>query len=305
MSAAEDSIPSHYVQGFRANLNLLPQQMNSRLIGCVDADLSYSEPGTSFNADDIGASQPARVTTRVPDSPEGFVEQVRRGGHFEAFADGKFVDDLDKARELSDPTNSVMQSMMAGKNRYMDDKIVDVMFGTAYSGQTLTTANAFPSSQIIAAADRQNLHDAEVVAGSGALGLTVGKIITAGQMLDATELEGERYFAITSYEKAQLLASTPVTSSDFQSVKALVAGTIDSLYGFKFVRTERLPVAANVTSCAAWVKPAIAYRARTIQNAWIDRRKDKSGRWYAYYETEHAGVRRYDTGVVQVLCSRV
>ncbi|TCS14548.1 phage capsid protein [Caulobacter sp. BK020] len=303
--AAEDTIPSHYVQGFRANLNLLPQQMNNRLLGCVDADLAYGEPGTSFNCDDIGASQPAPVTTRVPDSPAGFLEQTRRGGHFEAFADGKFIDNRDKARELADPSSKTMQSIMAGKNRFMEDKIIDGLFGTTYSGQNLTTANTFPAGQIIAVDSRENLHDAETVAASGNLGLTIGKIITASAILDRSELEGERYFGWTSYEKAQLLASTPATSGDYNTIKALANGQIDSFYGFRFVRTERMPVASSITKCGAWIKSAIEYKAREIITATITQRSDKSFRWYAYYETEHAVARRYDNAVVQVLCSRV
>lgn len=302
--AAEDTIPNHYVQGFRANLNLLPQQMENRLLGAVDTDLAYSEPGTSFNCDDIGASTPAPVTTRVPDSPGGFLEQIRRGGHFEGFSDGKFIDNRDKARELADPSNPTMRSMMAGKARYMEDKIIDTIFGTTFSGQNLTTANTFPAAQIIAVNDRQNLHDAENVPASGNLGLTIGKIITASAMLDRSELDGERYFAWTSYEKAQLLASTPATSGDYNTIKALVNGQIDSFYGFKFIRTERMPVSSSITDCAAWVKPAIQYRAREIITAKITQREDKSFRWYAYYETEHAGARRYDNAVVKVRCDR-
>lgn len=302
---AEDTIPSHYVQGFRANLNLLPQQLENRLLGCVDADLAYSEPGTSFNCDDIGASTPAPVTSRAPATPGGFLDQVRRGGHFEAFGDGKWIDNRDKARELSDPSNATMKSIMAGKARFMEAKIIDTMFGTTYSGQTLTTANTFPAAQVIAVDDRQNLHDDEAVAASGNLGLTVGKLITAGAMLDRSELDGERYFAWTSYEKAQLLSSTPVTSSDYASVKALVEGKITEFMGFRFVRSEQMPVASSITDCAAWIKSAIEYKAREIITAKIEQMQANSYRWHAYYETEHAGARRYDTAVVKVRCSRV
>lgn len=299
----EATIEQHHVAGFRANLNLTPRQMTSRLIGAVDADLAYSEPGKSFNCDDIGVSVPHAVTTRVPDSPEGFLENIRRGGHFSAFADGKFIDSLDKARMLSDPSNKTMAAMMAGKQLFFDDKIIDGLFGTTYSGETLTTANTFPAAQIIAVDDRQNLHDAETVAASGNLGLTIGKIITAGEMLDASELEGERIFAFGRKEKSQLLASTPATSSDYNAVKALVNGTINEFYGFRFIRTERLPVASSIRACAAWIKPAIEFKAREIETAKITQRADKSYRWYAYYESEFAVARRYDSAVVKVLCS--
>ena len=305
MAYEEATIPNHYVQGFIENLNMVPQQLNSRLVGCVDADLAYAAPGTSFNCDDLGESNPQPVTSRVPDSPEGFLEQIRRGGHFEGFNDGKFIDNLDKARELADPSNKTMAAMMAGKLRYMDDKIIDTMFGTTYSGQNLTTANTFSATYTIAVDSRLNLHasEATVVPGSGNLGLTVGKLITARELLDQSEIEGERYFAWGSRQQSQLLASVPGTNSDYQTIKALVNGETNTFMGFTFVRIERLPVASSIRDCCAWVKSAIEYKARTIQNAWIDRRKDKSGRWYAYYETEHAGARRYDKGVIKVRCT--
>jgi hypothetical protein len=166
----------------------------------------------SFNADDIGISTPAPVVGRAPASPEGFVEQIRRGGHFEGFNDGKWVDNADKARELADPSSKVTQAMLAGKYRFMDDKIIDAALGTAYSGKSLATSNSLPAAQVIAVDDRQNLHDAETVAASGNLGLTIGKIITARYMLEAAELEGRAVLRLRfADEKAQLLASTPAT----------------------------------------------------------------------------------------------
>lgn len=52
-----------------------------------------------------------------------------------------------------------------------------------------------------------------------------------------------------------LLRETEVSSYDFNNVKALVEGKIDSFMGFKFIRTQRLPKAENGTrSCLAWVK---------------------------------------------------
>ena len=304
--AAEDTIENHYVEGFRQNLELSPQDMGSRLFGCVDAELGYAEPGTSFNCDDIGESNPQPVTARVPDSPEGFVDQLRRGGHFEGFNDGKFIDDADKAREMADPSNKVMQAMMAGKGRYMDDKIIDVALGTTYSGRHLTDAIAFDTAKyLIGVQDRTSLHAAEagaLPAAGNDLPLTIGKVIYASEYLDLSEIDGPRFFIWGARQKSSLLASVPGTSSDYAAVKALVNGETDTFMGFKFVPFQRLPKTGTTRRCVALAKKAVQYKARTIQNAWIDRRKDKSGRWYAYYETEHAGARRYDTGVVAVDC---
>lgn len=300
---------NHYVPGFIANLSLLPQQKKSRLIQCVDADMNHTAPGKLFNADDLDVDDPEAVTARVPDSPGGLADHSRRVGFFSAFAQGVFIEDLDKVRMLTDPASTVMAGMMAKKWQRHDQRIIELFDGSSYNGENGATVTAFPSSQIIAADNRDYLHDAESVAGSGDLGLTVGKIIKSGVLLDQSEIDedgtsgAERFFAITARQKGELLSSTPVTSADYATVKALAAGTIDSAFGFTFVRSELLPKAAGIRSCFAWMKKAVQFKVRPIKNARITEREDKSFRPYAYYEVEHGGLRRYDTGVVKILCA--
>lgn len=293
-----------YVPGFTANLALVPQQKTSRLVHFVDADLAYSTPGKLFSADDIDDDDDEiEVVGRAPNSPESFANHLRRVGFFKSYGKGRFIEDLDKVRMLTDPTNTIMAGIMATKQRATDDKIIEGLFGSSYNGENGTTVTGFPSSQVIAVDNRDFLHDAEDVAASGNLPLTVGKLIKAKVMLDQSELEGERYFAAGSVQLGNLLATTAVTSADYNGIKALVNGETNTFMGFNFVRTERLPVASSIRSCAAWIKNAIQYKERPIQNAWIDRRKDKSGRWYAYYEVERGSLRRYDTGVIKVNCT--
>ena len=117
MSGVEDTLPTQYVQAFEANLMLSPQQKEARLVSRVDSNLNYTKPGDMFNADQMGTSAPQEIEQRVPASPEGFVDKDRRVGFFVPYHDGKFVDDVDAAKSLSDPTNPTMQAMMAGQER--------------------------------------------------------------------------------------------------------------------------------------------------------------------------------------------
>lgn len=295
---------SQYVPGFIANLQLAPQQKEARLVSTVMADLSHTTPGKMFNADDIdGDDDEIEINTPAPDSPESFANHKRRVGFFKAYGKGRFIESLDVVRMMQDPTNTIMAGMMATKKRATDTKIIETLFGAAREGENGETSVAYKAAQVIGADNRDFLHQAESVAASGDLPLTIGKIIKAGVMLDQSEIEGERYFAWTAKQKGQLLATTPVTSSDYAQVKALVNGEISQLLGFNFVRSERLPLAAGIRSCAAYIKSAVLYKERPIQNAWIRPRDDKSGRLYAYYEVERGGLRRFDTGVIKVQCA--
>jgi hypothetical protein len=320
---------SLYVPGFRANLNLAPQQSRSRLLEAVDMDLAYDTPGQYFNADDVGTSDPQLVTTRVPDSPAGFVDMYRRFGSFLPYADGRFIDNEDLVRQLEDPTSKVMQSMLAGLGRNRDLIIIGGP-GTGGSGGIMGTfqyqnsagayatgaanANIIPSNTTFAHEDETIL---PTEGGDGFPGLTIGKLILAKMRLDNAEIDepmpGDRpsdyHIAVTMTQLGNLLQSVPATSSFYNDVKGLIAGTLSYFMGFHFHRMScnatfnPIPKVGYTRQCPAWIKRAVVYRGRTIIPEEVVKRADKSFRWYAYYEFNHGCVRRYDSGVVEVDCS--
>ncbi len=309
-----------YVPGFKANLALAPQQTKSRLLAAVDADLAYGEPGQYFNADDVGTADPQPVVSRVPNSPDGFVDTVRRFGTFLPYADGRFLDNEDMARSLEDPTSKVMQAIMAGQARSRDTQIINGIMGTyQYQNSSGGYSTGAANANIIAATDA-TAHEAETIVstegGDGNYGLTIGKLIKTKILLDNAEIgeqeageRGDYHFACTGTQLGNLLQSVPATSSFYNDVQGLIAGTLDYFMGFHFHRMSSnaqfnpLPKTSYTRKCLAWTKPAVLYRARPIINVEVSKRPDKSFRWYAFYEFNHGAVRRYDGGVVEVDCS--
>lgn len=318
LNTQEDSVLSQYVPGFRANLNMAPQQTDSRLLGAVESDLSYDTPGEMFNGDDLLATDPEDAQGRVPDTPDKFPQFARRVGFFTPFHDSAWLDNVDKAREMTDPTSPVMSGMMAGRWRKADSGIVAGMLGVAYTKADSSAATgvapvavAFPSSQVIASTDVSMSHDGEVVpTGGQQYGMSIGKLIYAKMLLDDSDLEGERYIAVGPQQVADLLRRTPATSSYYAEVKALNAGTITKFLGFNFIQMPRKRFltsaghdsAQSIRRIPAWIKPAVIYKARPITNASIRIRTDKSDTPQAFYKAEQGAMRRYDQGVVEIDC---
>lgn len=305
MSNDPNTILARYVPGFRSNLNLSPQQSKSRLIDAVDADLNYSEPGEGFNLDDVGETDPEDVATRVADTPDKFLGSQRRVANFTEFHDSAWLDNVDKAKLLEDPTNLTMAALIAGRWRKADDKIIAAGLGNAYlKGEDgVLNAVALPATQIVAVNTQKYVHQEEVIpAGSADYGMSIGKLIEANALLDESELEGERYVTLSSDDVASLLTRTPTTDINFASVKALSDGKVDMLLGFKVKRLskKRIPILGGNRRLMAWVKGAIAYRGRPVTNARISIRNDKSDTPQAFYKTSHAAGRRYDEGVVEI-----
>ncbi len=284
-----DTIEKHHVVAFGRNLMSVPQTTVTKLVDCVDSDLNFTEPGTSYTDPLIGKSNPQLVTDRFGDSPTKAVGRSQRGGYFYNYEDGNFLDSFDQASQLVDPANPVVTAMAAGVRRSRDDFIIAMAQGAVREGQSLENSVAFPSGNSLA---------------SGSTGLTVAKLITISTKLDNGEVEGERYYLGGATDKASLLGTTQVTSSDYNTIKALVNGEVNTFMGFtfKWLPDGRIPLNGSSERLnMAWVKPSLVYRARPIvggENATIKERADKKNAWYAYLSFRQAGHRRYDEGVV-------
>lgn len=298
------------VDGFRANLNMVPQETESIYLPHIDSDLAYSAEGKLFNFDSIGTSDPKDIDTVVPDSPEGILEMTRRVGAFKGFHDGKFIESIQKVHQLQDPTDKVMAAMRAGKMRKIDQKIRETFFAPARIGETGENILPFPTGKIVDVASRKFLHQQETQAlpASGALPLTIGKLLTARGIIRKTKIlkllqGGKIKVALSEDDISQLLTTVPATSVEYATLKRLESGEITSWLGMDFVFDDDVPLKAgtsDVRILPVWVDQAMKYVSREIHNATIGPRADKSNRPYAYYETEHGAARGWDEAVAGI-----
>jgi len=297
----EETLESHYTDAFEANLGHVPQQKGARLVSLVDSNTSFTKPGDMFNADDIGTSEPTEITERFGTSPDGVISKKRRVGFFTPYDDGKWLDDIDTAKSLSDPANPNMQAMMWGHERYRDRKIIEALDAPAREGRTGETTVAFPASQSIAVDNWSYKRKGDTSTGDAPL--TFAKINHAKVKLDKSQIEGKRAFVISSEQLGQLLTDPVITDRETVAVQALMAGELSYFMGFSWYLSELLPLAAGIRKCFAFIQPAIMYRGRKLTEAQITRRADRKFNWYAYYKGTHGALRRYDEAVVRVLCA--
>jgi hypothetical protein len=83
-------------------------------------------------------------------------------------------------------------------------------------------------------------------------GLTLAKIATAAKILDNNNVPQEDRVLVANHnQKHYLLGSTKVTNSDYAAVKALVGGTINDYYGFKFkwLPDDRFSASSEDSGC--------------------------------------------------------
>lgn len=284
---SDATLERHRVIAFARNLMMVPQTEDFMLRDAVEADLNYSEKGKYFTDELLGKSDPKPIVDRFGDTPSKTPNRHRRVGVFQAYEDSNWLDDVDRARELVDPENPIVSAMRSGVNRSRDNTILLGLVASAREGETGENTVAFPGGNVLSNAT-----------------LTVGKLRELMTKLDNGKVKGPRYFAGGASDKAALLGTTEVTSSDYNSVKALVNGEINTFLGFtyKWFPDDEIPTVATKRRCIAWAKPAAVYKGRALgpENVRVGTRADKRYNWQAYLKFEQGFMRRYDDGVFAI-----
>lgn len=244
-------IDTALVQKYANAIELGLQQKESKLSGAVMLETQNAE--YSYY-DRLGKVAMSALTTRHADTSYSDTPHTRRRVGLQHFALADLIDDKDKLQMNADPTSSYIQTFVAAGNRQKDQLIIDAFDATVYTGKTGSTSVAF-------AADGGSTVAVDYADGGGgsASNLTLPKLREARRILMENEAnEGDELFVAMSPScQMALLRNTEATSSDFNTIKALVNGEINQFMGFTFIITNQLDVASSVRDCYAWAKGGI------------------------------------------------
>lgn len=288
-------VTTAFVEQYKNNIDILVQQEGSVLRPAVDVE---TITGDKAFFEQIGSVDAVEKTSRHSDSPYTEVPHARRSVTPADFHCGDYVDKLDKFKMLIDPTSEYAQAFAYALGRQIDQFIIDASIGTAYTGHTGTTATALPSSQKIAV----NL------SGSNE-GLTLNKLIAAKSLfgqnnVDIRNPRNKLYFVCAQEEKDDLLKVTQVTSADYNTVKALATGEVNTFMGFEFIQTQlvALDSATDIRSCFAFAKSGIRLGMNAEIQTEMEKRADKSFAMYVYTCMSGGATRMEEEKVVQISC---
>tara|TARA_R100000951_G_scaffold115970_1_gene125914 strand:- start:3230 stop:4090 length:861 start_codon:yes stop_codon:yes gene_type:complete len=280
------NITTAFVQQYSANVQMLSQQMGSLLRDAVRVE---SVTGKNAYFDQIGKVTAVKRTSRHSDTPQIDTPHARRRVSMDDYEFADLIDDQDKVRMLIDPTSAYAQAAAASMGRQMDDVIITAATGAANTGETGSTSTSMLAGHQIA---------------NGGADLTVAKLRTAKKTLDLASVDPsiQRYIAVGPDQIDSLLGDTNVTSSDFNTVKALVQGEIDTFMGFKFITSNRLSKSGNIRTCFAWAEDGLALAVGKDVMARVDERSDKGYATQVYYCMSIGATRMEEEKVVQIDC---
>ncbi|UOF78747.1 putative major capsid protein [Caudoviricetes sp.] len=286
-----DTINVAHVRQYGSNVIFLYQQKGAKLRGKV-REKPIRARYDYF--DRLAATAAVKKTVRHGDTPLINSQHSRRRAEMSDYEWADLVDPQDDIRTLIQPSSAYAMNGAMAVGRAFDDEAIVAFNADAREGEdgaTVTTWASYTAS------------NTDHAIAAGGVGLTVKKLRDAKEALDNDDVDDEgRNIAVSPSGVMDLLEDPQVTSSDFNTVQALVNGTVSGPYvGFNFIRTTRLSKSGNNRTCWVWQTNAMGMVVGMDLMTRISERSDKGYALQVYLMSSFGGVRVQDNGVVELV----
>jgi len=294
--AAFDTIDQARVLQFRANVIHLFQQKGSKLRGKTREE---SLVGKAHFYERLAKTAAVKKTTRHADTVLLDPQHSRRMVVPEDYVWNALVDQQDKIRLLIDPNSEFTILAARALQLAWDDAIVAAFTADAASGESGGTAVTFANDYSSTRSSTKGDFDVSAAA------ITTPNVMAVKKGLDEDEVdtEGRYWVAIPAVFSQLLSASTaPIAaSSDYNSIKALVRGELDTWCGFEWIMSNRLPVAASTDYYTfAWQKDSMGAVVSKDIMARLSERADKDYAVQSYACMTMGATRIQGEGVIRI-----
>lgn len=256
-------ITQAFVQQYRDNVIHLAQQKGSRLRSTIKTTPDIV--GANYYFERIGATGVQVKQSRHSPTPLISTPHSRRRVSMVTYQWGDLVDNDDKLKILINPESEYVIAARNAFGRNMDDVIIMAALGPSFSGTDGQTQVTFPSTggplgtgQYVA--DLILPNDLTIDAGTDDGGsLSPQRLRQIKYLFDVQDVDPdeERYAVVSAKAISNMLSHVQVTSADYNTVKALAEGAIDTYMGFKFIMSNRLPIVGTPSQMGI-TYPAIA-----------------------------------------------
>lgn len=285
---ATDTQNQVHIKQFSDDIIHAVQQKNSRLDGTVQRKIGISAEEFYFNK--LGSIQLQEKTQRHSPTPLADPQHSKRKVISTRFHQGISIDDYDQDRALVTLQPNYMEMLMYAAKTKKDEIIISALGGTAYEGKDGTIPVALPAAQKISAS---------------ATGMTLAKLLSTKELFDGADVDEEiaRYIVLSAKQLTNLFNTTEIKNSDYNTVKALAEGKIDTFLGFKFIRSQKLLTdGSSARLCYAYTEKALGLAINKDMKTKVGENPDKSFATIGYIELDMGATRIEDKEVVEIAC---
>mgnify|MGYP001168480118 CR=1 FL=1 len=289
------NLPTHYVQQYSTNIQLLLQTVGSKFRRAVTTGSHVGKAASPV--DQVGSVEMQAVTTRFGEMPRVDAPTDRRWVYPSDFDLPQLVDSFDKLRLITDPKSVYALNAVKAADRQFDKLIINAFTGTAKTGETGATSTIFTAA-----------NEVDVATGGANSKLNVAKLKAVRELMEANDVDFEMeevWCGITAADHASLLNEIQVISSDFNAGSpVLQKGKITEFLGFKFMQSELIEselAGTNEVTLPVWCKSGMYLGVWNEMQHTISQRDDLRGIPWQIYTIMTAGATRLEEDKVYAI----
>lgn len=317
-------IPKHRARAFKANIYHGVQQTQTSISSMVRMESHDSAKSVSY--DSYKPTVVNRRTERNQKTKIVSTDRERRTVRAYWYDHAVLIDKIDTAEQIHMPQNPLTMAAIYAFNRKKDEIVYEAGLGDSYLGENGETAIALPDKQKIVAFDGTS---------TTASSLNIATLARMKRMfwdnevgVDSGMTPGAMFnIACTGAQIEQLLNDTTITSQDFNSIRALVRGDVDTFMGFKFhifngVKRDDAPVVFNPLNgqleagaagstteaydrCLVWYNDGLLLSMGQDIRVDIGVRRDLSLSTQAYLDMHLGALRMEEEKVIELIAKAV
>lgn len=300
--SATTQIPEFFPPEFSTNWNHLVQQKLSKLREYLSID---SIRGKEKKYNQIAPVEMTQITSRAASTNVTDTPMAHRWIRPLQYEKADLLDEWDSELlgEIALPQSELIMNHAMAYARSIDKIALAAAVGNASTGATGSTNTALPAGQKVAVD--------YVETGSAAnSGLTIAKLRRAKFILDDNQVDedDQRIIVVSAAQLQDLLRTNETTSADFNTVRALVSGQLDTFMGFKFRVVDKSFFAYNsetgVRNVVVYAKSGLKL-ADSGRKVHVDIRPDRSHALQLRTVASLGAVRMEEKKVVEIACDEV
>jgi len=288
-------------QQFSSTLYQLAQQKESKFASRVRREPVASAELAYF--DTVGPeTAPEQASTRHGDTPLDEGDFGRRKVTPFKWHKGRLLDqpDLDRMRH-GDMSGVTLQGFASSFGRKKDDLIIAAMYGAAAISKTGASSVASLEAEtgqygIIGTTGGVRTALNTLPSVGTVVGLELAKILLMSQLFNEQDVDPDlaKHWAVTPTDIAYMLDITEIGSADYNTLKVLTTGKVETFMGFDFFWTNRLPKDAATSTgwrTFAFTTDAIILAYIRDLESKISERADKCNSMQIYSAMDLGAVR--------------
>jgi len=293
---APSTVSTAFTEQYAANVYVLSQQKGSKMRNKVRNETVVAAKNRFFER--LGEAEAQEITTRHGNTPLNEIPHSRRRLTPADYNTAELLDNQDELKMLIQPTSSYANAQAMALGRITDDVIIAAALGSVSTGVAGGTSLDFEDDSISIDADALG---SPTTLGTLAVVGTVAdidleKILLMMQIFNDADVDPDipKYWMVSPKTISDMLDITEVGSADYNTVKTLVQGKVDSFMGFNFFWSNRITKDAATETAyrsIAWAEDGLILGSAENIKSRITERDDKNYSVQVYSEMSCGAIR--------------